>query len=159
MSNAKDFDLRLAMKKANEEYERSREAFKQKRVVDSINNYSNWASEQKLRIGEREFDFIAPSNKPKEKSILFKKQNGFCALCKLPMTMKQATIDHILPKSKGGSNDISNKQLAHGICNNAKGDSTEILRVAQYQDIYHARKDLISGRHKRKSERKKVSGR
>ena len=41
MSNAKDFDLRLAMKKANEEYERSREAFKQKRVVDSINNYSN----------------------------------------------------------------------------------------------------------------------
>ncbi len=33
-----------------------------------------------------------------------------------------ATIDHILPRSRGGADDLSNLQLAHWSCNNRKGN-------------------------------------
>jgi 5-methylcytosine-specific restriction endonuclease McrA len=34
-----------------------------------------------------------------------------------------ATIDHIVPVSRGGSDDPSNLQTAHMVCNSAKGDA------------------------------------
>ena len=36
--------------------------------------------------------------------------------------MKDATIDHIVPLSKGGSDDITNMQIAHSACNREKGN-------------------------------------
>jgi 5-methylcytosine-specific restriction endonuclease McrA len=53
-------------------------------------------------------------------------QSNVCGICNKPITkMKEATIDHIIPLSKGGSDDITNMQLAHYDCNQAKGDSLE----------------------------------
>lgn len=46
-----------------------------------------------------------------------------CALCGMPLTFEEATLDHIVPLSKGGTNDISNLQLAHKKCNWEKGDT------------------------------------
>lgn len=37
--------------------------------------------------------------------------------------MKEATIDHIIPLSKGGKDEITNMQLAHYDCNQLKADS------------------------------------
>lgn len=46
-----------------------------------------------------------------------------CALCRKPMiTMKDITIDHWIPKSKGGTNDLANLRLAHPKCNQSKRD-------------------------------------
>ena len=65
----------------------------------------------------------------------FLKQLGNCALCgekMSPLDIAQddldnpgqyATLDHILPVSKGGTNRTSNLQLAHNKCNNEKGDT------------------------------------
>jgi 5-methylcytosine-specific restriction endonuclease McrA len=103
-----------------------------------------------LRIEETEFELIRPSNKPKEKEILFKKQNGLCALCKLPIKKGGGTIDHILPKGKGGSSHISNKQLAHYYCNNAKGDSTELLSPTRYQDLALQLKEKVYAKRKKR---------
>lgn len=58
-----------------------------------------------------------------------------CAICggafpeeyKKPMTSShekptQPTIDHIIPRSKGGTDEPSNLQWVHYKCNQAKGD-------------------------------------
>lgn len=53
-----------------------------------------------------------------------------CHLCgepvsknKTPWARKGPTIDHIIPRSKGGSDDIDNLRLAHRKCNEARGNS------------------------------------
>ncbi|MEL6825434.1 MAG: HNH endonuclease signature motif containing protein [Pseudomonadota bacterium] len=62
-------------------------------------------------------------------------QEGRCALCGEPMYRNRfeathakvwakyrATIDHIIPRSKGGGDEIENLQLAHARCNKIKGN-------------------------------------
>jgi hypothetical protein len=54
---------------------------------------------------------------------LINKNGAICSLCgKLIETMKDCTIDHIVPISKGGLTTIENCQLAHKNCNVKKGD-------------------------------------
>jgi 5-methylcytosine-specific restriction endonuclease McrA len=40
--------------------------------------------------------------------------------------MKDATIDHIIPLSRGGQDTIDNMQLAHDGCNQLKADSMPV---------------------------------
>lgn len=55
-----------------------------------------------------------------EKHKLKKKLGLKCAYCECnnPLLL---TIDHIMPKSRGGNDDISNKQVCCFICNQLKG--------------------------------------
>lgn len=57
-----------------------------------------------------------------EKKTVYAKCNGVCAICGKPVKFKKMTVDHIVPLSKGGTNDRSNLQLAHLSCNRAKAD-------------------------------------
>jgi 5-methylcytosine-specific restriction endonuclease McrA len=50
---------------------------------------------------------------------LFKLQNGRCAYC--GKRIKTYHVDHILPLSKGGTNEPRNLQLTCGKCNLTKG--------------------------------------
>jgi len=50
-----------------------------------------------------------------------------CALCDNPFLNRlHITIDHVIPKSIGGSSAIFNLQLAHSICNLQKGSTIDI---------------------------------
>lgn len=54
---------------------------------------------------------------------LIDKNGAICSLCDKPIeTMKDCTIDHIVPISKGGLTTIENCQLAHRSCNLSKGN-------------------------------------
>lgn len=54
---------------------------------------------------------------------LIDSRGAVCALCGKPITnMKDCTIDHIIPISKGGLTTIENCQLAHRKCNLIRGD-------------------------------------
>ena len=84
-----------------------------------------------------------------------------CHLCGLPMHFgvlksnsgkikplgpKQATIDHIVPHSKGGSSDLSNLALAHSTCNEyraAQHASTSIKELCRDRFLQrYASKDM-----------------
>lgn len=48
--------------------------------------------------------------------------HGICAICgKKIIPVSDASIDHIVPLCRGGTNKHKNLQLAHASCNNAKG--------------------------------------
>jgi 5-methylcytosine-specific restriction endonuclease McrA len=66
---------------------------------------------------------------PVDRREIFARDNWTCGLCrekvdaalKFPHRMS-ATLDHIVPLSKGGSHEPSNVQLAHFVCNCRKKD-------------------------------------
>jgi len=48
---------------------------------------------------------------------LLERDGTCCKLCGHEMPEGDRTIDHIIPRSEEGNNDISNLQLAHAACN------------------------------------------
>ena len=61
-------------------------------------------------------------NKRDLKDTLFGKQNGLCASCKQDTRYNLMELDHIMPKSKGGSDNEKNIQLLCGYCNKRKSN-------------------------------------
>ena len=47
---------------------------------------------------------------------------GICQCCLKPVSLREASRDHVHPKSKGGWNDLSNIVLMHKRCNNRHAD-------------------------------------
>ncbi|WP_375466612.1 HNH endonuclease [uncultured Nostoc sp.] len=46
-----------------------------------------------------------------------------CCWCSKQMTNSERTIEHLVPKSLGGCNSLSNLRLACFTCNNSRGNS------------------------------------
>lgn len=77
-----------------------------------------------------------------QKQKLWHRQGGRCHYCQIEMRYRTnplkdytATIDHLKPKSKSGTNSIDNLVLACKRCNEMKGSKTEkkfleLLRLA-----------------------------
>ena len=56
-------------------------------------------------------------------SELCREQRGVCGICKQRIEpWERMHIDHIVPRSKGGSDKRSNLQAAHAVCNLRKGN-------------------------------------
>lgn len=70
-----------------------------------------------------DFGFINKENALK--LINISKYNRLtCELCGKPM--HRFTVDHIVPKSKGGSNELSNLRLTHERCNRVRGNKFKL---------------------------------
>jgi hypothetical protein len=50
------------------------------------------------------------------------KSDPHCWICKCGLTRKTATIDHVIPLDKGGSNGQDNLRIACESCNKTKGN-------------------------------------
>ncbi len=59
------------------------------------------------------------------KNTLFGRQAGHCAGCNGFFEIRNFTIDHVVAKSKGGTDHIDNLQLLCGACNSMKGTKTQ----------------------------------
>ena len=70
----------------------------------------------------RRTDVEEVKNYRTHKHTLFGKQEGHCAGCGTLFPFRNMTVDHIVPRSKGGGNHIENLQLLCGACNSVKGD-------------------------------------
>lgn len=74
----------------------------------------------------------ATTGKPVHRDLIAKRDGYQCGLCHLKVNMalvwphpKSPSLDHITPLTKGGMHDPLNVQLAHLVCNTAKGNRGE----------------------------------
>lgn len=62
--------------------------------------------------------FVAPV----DTDAIYARDGGICQLCGTPVQRTAATLDHIVPLSRGGTHEPANVQIAHGPCNSRKGN-------------------------------------
>lgn len=62
-------------------------------------------------------------------------QDGRCAITGRPLDWDTIELDHIVPRSRGGSNDLSNLRLASRVGNTTKSDLLDDELVALCSDI------------------------
>ena len=58
----------------------------------------------------------------RDKITMYNRQQGLCAICGKPFSMKEMHADHIKPWSRGGLTELSNGQMLCVNCNLAKSD-------------------------------------
>lgn len=83
--------------------------------------------------------FSTGERKAKKLKELIKRQKGLCGICGKPVTAANSNIDHIVPKSRGGSGLDFNLRAAHKECNSDKANAIE--DSPEYRDavILHER--------------------
>lgn len=95
------------------------------------NYYSSEKSKKKKRIRDLRRRALKQNADIKERinidvlNKILEKYNYKCAYCKKDCSNKYE-IDHKIPLSKGGTNDISNLALSCSHCNRSKRDKTDI---------------------------------
>lgn len=65
------------------------------------------------------------------KHTLFGKQEGLCNGCRTQFPFRNMTVDHIVPRSQGGTDHEDNLQLLCGACNSTKGQGTQAELVSR----------------------------
>ncbi len=65
------------------------------------------------------------------KHTLYGKQEGFCNGCGMHFPFRNMTVDHIIPRSQGGTDHEENLQLLCGACNSTKGQGTQAKLIAR----------------------------
>ena len=73
----------------------------------------------------------APKPSKNIKHILYGKQEGNCTKCKVHFPIKNLTIDHIIPQSKGGQDTDNNFQLLCNYCNSVKGNRLDEVSIEE----------------------------
>ncbi len=72
---------------------------------------------------------------PEVKKYVFDRNGYQCQSCHLiDLSGKKLQIDHIIPKAKGGTNDISNLQTLCAKCNREKSAKIDIRFRRLYSD-------------------------
>lgn len=77
-----------------------------------------------LAIGEASVavGVLAKRRQMTDQKRLLWRHSHICGLCKEPIdSFEEATVDHIIPRARGGANRFDNLQLAHDACNSEKG--------------------------------------
>ncbi len=68
------------------------------------------------------------------KHQLFGKQEGHCRGCRVAFPFRNFTVDHVVPRTRGGTDHLDNLQLLCGACNSLKGDREQQYLVAKLRE-------------------------
>ncbi len=82
----------------------------------------------------RRTDIDAPPNYRQNAHVLYGEQEGHCGGCRSHFEFRHLEVDHIVPRSKGGTDHIENLQLLCGHCNRVKGNRPQEYLLAQLAD-------------------------
>ena len=94
-----------------------------------------WASKVTARTDiPARTDIDAPIPYRQNKHVLYGQQEGQCAGCRMDFPFKVFEVDHVIPRSRGGSDHLGNLQLLCGHCNRIKGDRPQEYLVARLKE-------------------------
>lgn len=48
---------------------------------------------------------------------IYRRDGGLCGVCGQPVVFEQMHLDHVTPRSEGGTDHVSNYRISHGACN------------------------------------------
>lgn len=65
--------------------------------------------------------FKSPDSREQAKRLLARAQGGLCGVCGCPMAPEDRSLEHVLPRARGGRRSWGNLTLSHVRCNLAKG--------------------------------------
>lgn len=83
----------------------------------------------------------------KERSIIYKKDNGKCYLCGKELLYSEMTLDHVMPLAKGGADCMENLRCCCVNCNRWKADSYSGDFEDKISNIYmHQMNDKIGNK-------------
>ena len=83
----------------------------------------------------RRTDRAPPPPLAQQKRPLYGKQEGYCAGCRVHFQARHLEIDHVLPRSRGGTNHLDNLQLLCGSCNRIKGNRPQEYLLARLREL------------------------
>ena len=83
----------------------------------------------------RRTDIDAPIPYRQNGHVLFGQQEGRCNGCKTEFPFRVFEVDHVIPRSRGGTDHISNLQLLCTHCNKTKGDRTMAELIVRLREI------------------------
>ena len=69
------------------------------------------------------------------KHTLYGQQEGRCNGCGHHFPFQNFTVDHVVPKSKGGTDHLENLQLLCNHCNSMKGTMDQAAFTAKLKDM------------------------
>jgi 5-methylcytosine-specific restriction endonuclease McrA len=87
------------------------------------------------------------------RSNIYLRDDGTCQYCYTPIDKKEATLDHVLPTSKGGKTTWENCCTACGPCNASKGNNHKIVpkkkphKPGYYELVNKRKKQPFNVRH------------
>ncbi|MDD5064968.1 MAG: HNH endonuclease signature motif containing protein [Phycisphaerae bacterium] len=82
----------------------------------------------------------------KFKLVLYYKSDGKCAVCHKELSLEEATVDHIKPKSKGGSDKEDNLRIVCRKCNGRKRDKVGVEKIQSIQNLTKGLKHIGENR-------------
>jgi len=88
---------------------------------------------QKRGLGIWDYRFLETDPIPDSlRYIALMNSGGHCALCGISKKDRPLDVDHIIPRSRGGKNELANLQVLCSKCNRSKGnkDTTDFRDVA-----------------------------
>ncbi len=111
----KDINLATRFPDSKKAYDMVHKATKKLKGYQVINLENNKKVKESIKIKRRQFT-------SKERTIIYNKNKGRCAICGEFVPYDAFTVDHIIPLAKGGTNELNNLQCTCKTCNLIKQD-------------------------------------
>lgn len=67
--------------------------------------------------------------------VIYANQQGKCGGCQHPYPQRNLTVDHIVPRARGGEDEPSNLQLLCHYCNSTKGDRPQSALIVRLREL------------------------